>query len=75
MHFPHFEPSEARATYIYIYISTRAIAMSVLTLDAARSFLCDQVTQVKTEKDLEELVEASHSCCYLWFRHMCFIYM
>lgn len=49
--------------------------MSVLTLDAARSFLCDQVTQVKTEKDLEELVEASHSCCYLWFRHMCFIYM
>lgn len=74
MHFPHFaEPSEARATYIYI--STRAIAMSVLTLDAARSFLCDQVTQVKTEKDLEELVEASHSCCYLWFRHMCFIYM
>ena len=38
--------------------------MSVDTLKAAQSFLKDQTLQVKTEADLEEMIEAR---CYVWF--------
>ena len=37
--------------------------MSLDTLKAAQSFLHDQVTQVKSEHDLEEMIEAGTNDC------------